>query len=64
MVRFVGGCIFGAALNFWSDVMLKRIWKHFAIARTTSALNRLSDYELKDIGLNRGDIKRIARESV
>ncbi|MDO5705883.1 MAG: DUF1127 domain-containing protein [Paracoccus sp. (in: a-proteobacteria)] len=39
-----------AALTSWNDAR-----------RTRNALNRLSDHELDDIGLCRGDIDRIVR---
>lgn len=39
-----------AAMTAWNDMRV-----------TKNALNRLSDRELDDIGLNRGDIDRIAR---
>ncbi|MDO5612797.1 MAG: DUF1127 domain-containing protein [Paracoccus sp. (in: a-proteobacteria)] len=39
-----------AAFAAWNDAR-----------RTRNALNRLSDHELDDIGLCRGDIDRIAR---
>lgn len=56
MVRFVGGCIFGAALNFWSDAMLKRIRKYLERRAAITKLQSMTDRELKDIGLTRGEI--------
>lgn len=44
--------------------MLRKFFRKLAVGRTVSALNQLSDRELKDIGLNRGDIRRVAREMV
>ncbi len=41
-----------AALSRWNDARLTR-----------NALNRLSDRELEDIGLSRGDIDRVANHA-
>ncbi|HMM09411.1 Uncharacterized conserved protein YjiS, DUF1127 family [Paracoccus solventivorans] len=39
-----------ATLRYWADVRATR-----------NELNRLTDRELRDIGLTRGDIERVAR---
>ncbi|MDV7390244.1 DUF1127 domain-containing protein, partial [Arthrospira platensis SPKY1] len=45
--------------NFIKDLNNKR--KQKSLARTTyNELNKLSDRELKDIGLSRGDIRSVA----
>lgn len=41
----------------WFEKMKRR-------ARTRRELNSLSDYELRDIGISRYDIERIAAETV
>lgn len=40
------------------------IQRYFAIQRTRKELNRLDDRELLDLGINRYDIDRIARQSI
>ena len=42
---------------------IKNIAAHWVANRTASALSRLSDYELKDIGVSRSEIRHIARKS-
>jgi len=44
--------------------MLKRIHTFIARSRMRSVLHSMSDRELKDIGINRGDINRMADEMV
>lgn len=44
--------------------MLKRIHIWIARSRMRSVLHSLNDRELKDIGINRGDIDRMADELV
>ena len=39
-----------------------RSWKNYH--RTVSELSRLSDHELHDLGIGRGDIEYVARRSV
>lgn len=48
----------GAQDLFASMVSSVQSWNQSR--RTRAALNKLSDYELEDIGLSRGDIERIA----
>lgn len=44
--------------------MIKTIKKHLEYTKTVNELNRLSDRELNDLGINRGSIKEIARGNV
>ena len=44
--------------------MFDRFFQWLAYNRTVSALNKLSDKELKDIGITRGEIVRVAREKI
>lgn len=39
----------------------KKIKQHFQIQKAVKELNQLSDYELSDIGISRGDILSVAR---
>ncbi|WP_299358017.1 DUF1127 domain-containing protein [uncultured Paracoccus sp.] len=50
------GAFSGVGLNLAAMVAS---WRD--VRRTRAALNRLSDRELKDIGLTRGDIDQVAR---
>lgn len=50
-----GARSFGIGSKLWAAVTA---WNNARV--TKSALNRLTDRELDDIGLNRGDIERIA----
>jgi len=42
--------------------LLERFERYRKYRQTYNALQRLSDYELKDIGMSRGMIKRVALE--
>jgi len=42
--------------------MLKRFCKAFVVARTASALMQLSDQQLSDIGIARGEIYQYAEK--
>ena len=47
----------------WLTKLKKNTARKAAIRKTENALSRMSDYNLKDIGLTRGDIRRIARST-
>lgn len=54
---------FAYKIIHWFDELFIEIRKAKRAAETIKELNRLSDSELKDIGINRGDIHSIAMES-
>ena len=55
-------------LNFFEDYGMKRAHEHLrtnlAYRKTYDELSRLSDKELRDIGISRGMIHSIALESI
>lgn len=55
--------LFASVFGFFAGV-LDRMEQRAIYRSTIRELNKLSDRDLRDIGLIRGDIERVARESV
>jgi uncharacterized protein YjiS (DUF1127 family) len=53
---------FSSVINFFLDIK-KGMKRNAKVRATIKELQRLSDYELRDIGINRGMIRSIAEES-
>jgi uncharacterized protein YjiS (DUF1127 family) len=50
-------------INVWFDDLVTEYKKARAFSETVNELSRLSDSELRDIGINRGEIYDIARST-
>ena len=55
--------LFGSCGAFFGN-KIRRCYDEFVIARTAAELSRLDDHILRDIGIHRGEIQRIARAAV
>jgi uncharacterized protein YjiS (DUF1127 family) len=59
--------LFNRIVNIFEEAGIRRaeaeLRRHYYYTKTFKDLNKLSDRELKDIGIGRGDIHNIALES-
>jgi uncharacterized protein YjiS (DUF1127 family) len=63
MTALVANTFNWTAVSDWFKNYKRKLAKHKAYRETVAELSKLSDAELRDIGLHRGDIHSIAMET-